>query len=169
MGSTRQSGDRSGSGRLASPRASVRAASVPARVAGALLAAEAIVLLGLGVLLVLRGFGSGIDDVSRAETGGVLAILGALGVAVLSLGVLRSGSAFRSPTLVVQVLCLPVAWGLMQAGEYGYGIPLIVVPLVIIGSLLAAGGFGPPEPPAQETGGRSPRGKDADSGRTRRS
>lgn len=150
-------------------RAAVAGASVPARLASVLLTAEALVLLALGVLQVLRGFGSDIDDVGRAETGGVLALIGAAGIAVLAGGVLRRGAAFRSPTLVVQVLCLPVAWGLLQAGDYGYGVPLLVVPLLIVGSLLVAGGFGPSAPDARgpgerASGGRGTRGDDAEAG-----
>ncbi|WP_163551432.1 hypothetical protein [Candidatus Frankia alpina] len=153
MGSTSRP-DRPAGGRFEELREAARTASVPAWVASILLAAEALVLLALGVLQVLRGFGSDIDDVGRAETGGVLAIVGAAGVALLAAGVLRRGASYRSPTLLVQILCLPVAWGLLQAGDYGYGIPLLVAPLVIVVALLAAGGFGPS---ASDTGGPATR------------
>ncbi len=155
---------RGGAGGLSGPLAAWRSASVPARVAGVLLAAEALVLLALGVLQVLRGLGNGIDDVARAETGGVLAIVGGLGVAVLAVGVLGRVASFRSPSLVIQVLCLPVAWGLLQAGVYGYGVPLLAVPIVIIIALLAAGGFGPAADDADDAKGQVARGDGAEGG-----
>ncbi|MCM3885007.1 hypothetical protein [Frankia sp. R82] len=148
MGSTSDEQRRSAVGRFGAVPAAIRAAPAPAKVAGLLLALEALTLLALGVLQVLRGFGSGIDDVPRTEMGGLLALLGGAGVAVLAVGVLRRAAAFRSPTLVVQLLCLPVGWGLVQAGNYAYGVPLLVVPLVIVVALLAAGVFGPSEPDA---------------------
>ncbi|EIV95778.1 hypothetical protein [Frankia sp. QA3] len=165
MGSTSRP-ERPAGGRFDGLREAARTASVPAWVASVLLAAEALVLLALGVLQVLRGFGSDIDDVGRAETGGVLAILGAAGVAVLAAGVLRRGASYRSPTLVVQILCLPVAWGLLQAGDYGYGIPLLVVPLVIVVALLASGGFGPSAPDARGPATPVGRDEDGDAGRS---
>jgi hypothetical protein len=164
MGSTSRPGQPAG-GRFDELRAAARTASVPAWVASVLLAAEALVLLALGVLQVLRGFGSGIDDVGRAESGGVLAILGAVGVAVLASGVLRRGASYRSPTLVVQILCLPVAWGLVQAGDYGYGIPLFVVPLVIVVALLASVGFGPSAADARSSATHAGQDEDGDAGR----
>ncbi|CAO5249917.1 Integral membrane protein [Frankia sp. AgKG'84/4] len=155
---------RGGAGGWGGALAAWRSASVPARVAGLLLAAEALVLLALGVLQVLRGLGNGIDDVARAETGGVLAIIGGLGVAVLAVGVLGRAASLRSPTLVVQILCLPVAWGLLQAGVYAYGVPLLAVPIVIIIALLAAGGFGPAADEADDAKGQVARGDGAEGG-----
>ncbi|CAO5182759.1 Integral membrane protein [Frankia sp. AiPs1] len=147
---------RPSAGRVDALRAAVRVASAPAKVASLLLALEALALLALGVLQMLRGFGSGIDDVSRAEMGGLLALLGGVGVGVLAVGVLRRGASFRSPTLVVQLLCLPVGWALVQAGLYGYGIPLLVIPVVIVVALLLAGGFGPSAPDVPRTGPAAP-------------
>ncbi|MCK9924089.1 hypothetical protein MXD61_19835 [Frankia sp. AgPm24] len=145
MGSSSDGQRRPALGHLGGLRAAARSAPVPARIASLLLALEALTLLALGVLQVLRGFGSGIDDVTRAEMGGLLALLGGAGVAALAIGVLRRSGSFRSPTLVVQLLCLPVGWGLIQAGEHTYGVALIVVPLVIVVALLAAAGLGPSE------------------------
>ncbi|MCK9894904.1 hypothetical protein [Frankia sp. AgB32] len=155
---------RTGAGGLGGVLAAWRSASAPARLASLLLAAEALALLALGVLQVLRGFGAGIDDVARAETGGVLAVVGGLGVAVLAVGVLGRAASFRSPTLVVQILCLPVAWGLLQAGAYGYGVPLLAIPIVIIVALLAAGGFGPAAQDADDAKGQVARGDGTEGG-----
>lgn len=114
---------------------------LPMLVAGALLAVETAVLTGLAVLLVVRGFGSDIDDVGRAETGGALALIGAAGLGLVTWGVLRGRDGFRSPALVTQILCLPVAWGLLQGGLYGYGVPLVVIPITIIVALGLGGGY----------------------------
>lgn len=128
---------------MSSPRACRPAVSRPRLAAVVLLGIESVVLLGLGVLLVVRGFGTGIDDVGRAETGGVLALVGAAGLGLVTWGVLRGRSAFRSPAVVTQILCLPVAWGLLQGGLYGYGVPLVAVPILIIVLLGIGGGYGP--------------------------
>ncbi|OAA24959.1 hypothetical protein UG55_102766 [Frankia sp. EI5c] len=139
MGTNRRAvGD---SGPKAGPGAGLGAVPRPLLVAGALLAAETALLLGLGLLLVVRGFGSDIDDVGRAETGGLLALVGAACLGLVTWGVLRGRGGFRSPALVTQVLCLPVAWGLLQGGLYGYGVPLLVVPLAIIVGLGLGGGY----------------------------
>ncbi|MEX5631410.1 hypothetical protein [Parafrankia sp. FMc2] len=126
------------------PAQQTRAVPRPLLVAGALLGLQTVVLTGLGVLLVVRGFGSDIDDVGRAETGGLLALVGAAGLGLVTWGVLRGREGFRSPALVTQVLCLPVAWGLLQGGLYGYGVPLVVVPIVIIVAIALGGGYARP-------------------------
>ncbi|MEX5710422.1 MULTISPECIES: hypothetical protein [Parafrankia] len=126
------------------PAPSARVVPRPLLAAGVLLGVETAVLAGLGALLVVRGFGSDIEDVGRAETGGVLALVGAACLGLVTWGVLRGRSGFRSPALVTQVLCLPVAWGLLQGGLYGYGVPLVVVPLAIIVSLGFGGGYARP-------------------------
>lgn len=111
---------------------------LPRLAAGVLLGIETAVLFGLGVLQVVRGFGSDIDDMGRAETGGALALLGAAGLGLVTWGVLRGRSGFRSPGLVAQIFCLPVAWSLLQGGLYGYGVPLVVVPVTVMVLLMVA-------------------------------
>ncbi|KPM57365.1 hypothetical protein CcI49_31745 [Frankia sp. CcI49] len=129
------------SGRGPEPAAQVRARPRPVLVAGALLGIETAVLAGLGVLLVVRGFGSDIDDVGRAETGGLLALVGAACLGLVTWGVFRGREGFRTPALVTQILCLPVAWGLLQGGLYGYGVPLVAVPITIVIALGLGGGY----------------------------
>jgi hypothetical protein len=130
-----------GPGRLGGLAAAARATPWPARAAAALLAAEALVLLGLGGLLVARGFGADIENQGRAELGGIMALVAGLFVALLARGLLTQRHASRSPTVVVQLLCLPVAWGLLQGGMYGYGVPLVVVPVSILVLLGLAGAY----------------------------
>jgi hypothetical protein len=117
---------------------------VPLRLATALLIAEAVTLLGLGGLQVVRGFGAGIDDRGRAEVGGFIALAAGVIVALLGWGLLRRRDVSRSPIVVVQLLCLPVAWGLLQNGMYGYGVPLVAVPLAILVLLGLAGAYTQP-------------------------
>jgi hypothetical protein len=109
------------------------------RLAAALLAVEAVALVGLGGLQVVRGFGADIDDRGRAEVGGFIALAAGVVVALLGWGLLRRRGVSRSPIVVVQLLCLPVAWGLMQSGRYGYGVPLAAVPFAILVLLGLAG------------------------------
>ena len=38
----------------------------------------------------------------------------------------------RSPVLVLQILFLPVGWGLVQSGRPDFGVPVIMVPLATL-------------------------------------
>jgi hypothetical protein len=121
-----------------------RIAPAALRLAAALLVAEAVALVGLGGLQIVRGFGADIHDRGRAEVGGFIALVAGVVVALLGWGLLRRTGVSRSPIVVVQLLCLPVAWGLMQSGRYGYGVPLTAVPLALLVLLALAGAYARP-------------------------
>jgi hypothetical protein len=125
-------------------RALARAARAAPRVlvaAAVLLAAQGLVLVGLGVFQAVRGFGGGIDDVGRAEFGGVLAVLAGLVVLLLARSLLVDRSASRSPIVVIELLCLPVGWALSGEGHYEFGVPLLAVAVAILVLLGVAGAF----------------------------
>lgn len=102
------------------------------------MAAEGLVLIGLGALQSVRGFGSDIDDPMRAELGALLALFGG-GCLILAARALVTGQRWaRSPVLVTQLLSVPVAVALIQNDLAGYGVPLAVVAGAVVVLLLAA-------------------------------
>jgi hypothetical protein len=116
------------------------AAAPPVRaLAAALVAAQGLLLVGLGVLQVVRGFGHEIDNLARAEFGGVLSLLCGLLVLALARRLVTDPTATKSPVIVIQLLCLPVGWALVDNGWLGYGIPLLAVAVAILALLAAAG------------------------------
>jgi hypothetical protein len=114
-------------------------------IATALVATESLVMIGLGVLLFVRGFGGDTDDLWRAELGAVMAFASGAASCLLARGLVSRRPWARSPTVLVQLLCLPVAVGLLQGGMYGYGVPLVVVPVAVLVLLGISGAYGSPE------------------------
>jgi hypothetical protein len=116
-------------------------ARVPRALAAAavLVAAEGLLLVGLGLWQVVRGFGSHIDNLGRAEFGGLLSL--ACGVVVIGLAraqVVRRETS-KAPIVVIQLLCLPVGWAMLDNGLIGYGLPLLVVAVAVLALLVTAG------------------------------
>ena len=105
--------------------------------ASAICALEALAVLGWAGLEVVRA-GTG-----RASTPGVAAALGgllvafALALAVMALGWRRGASWPKTPTIVWNLLLLPVAWSLGQAGNLPLGVAVGVVALAGIAAAAA--------------------------------
>ncbi|WP_083418940.1 hypothetical protein [Pseudofrankia sp. BMG5.36] len=138
MGSGETPGARPGA--WARETATALAAAPPAlTVAAALVAAEGLLLVGLGAFQVIRGFGNGIDDLARAEFGGVLSLGCGLVVLVLARTLMVNRAATKSPVIVIQLLCVPVGAAMIQNGLYAYGIPLLVVAVAVLLALAVAG------------------------------
>jgi hypothetical protein len=100
--------------------------------ASGLLLLQAVLLLGAGIYLAVHAASGGAADRAGALTGAVIVIAVAVLVGFLAMLTHRNVRAARTPTVLLQVLCFPVAYGLLQAGQYGYGIPLIAVPLITL-------------------------------------
>jgi hypothetical protein len=98
-------------------------------------------MIGIGALLLVRGLGADVDDVWRAELGAALALALGGGVVLLARALLTSRRHIQSPIVVTQLLCMPVAVGLLQGGLYGYGAPLLAVPVAILILLGVSGAY----------------------------
>jgi len=112
--------------------------------AAALVATQGLLLVGLGVWQVVRGFGHHIDNLGRAEFGGVLCLV--CGVVVIGLGraqVVRRTSS-KAPIVVIELLCLPVGWAMIQNGLLAYGVPLLAVAVATLTLLALAASHTPP-------------------------
>jgi hypothetical protein len=133
-------------------------AGAPRPLAGAsvLVAAQGLLVVALGILQVVRGFGHHIDNLARAEFGGVLTLLCGVVVLALAQRIVVDRTASRSPIVVIELLCLPVGWAMADNGLYGYAIPLLAVAVAILALLLAAGVLGrragAEQPPADGAG-----------------
>jgi hypothetical protein len=119
--------------------AALGAAPRPLAAAAILVAAQGLLLVGLGLLQVVRGFGHHIDNLARAEFGGVISLLGGLVVLALAHRLVVDRDASRSPIIVIELLCLPVGWAMADNGLDGYAIPLLAVSVTILALLGIAG------------------------------
>jgi hypothetical protein len=99
--------------------------------AAALVALEGIALVAGGVYLLVMGLTGhpDPDDRSQAVTGGVTLIALALLPLVAARGLLLRRSWSRGPTIITQIMALPVAYNLLQADSLAIpgGIALAVV------------------------------------------
>lgn len=98
----------------------------------------ALLLALEGLLLVLLGIGYGAasltDDSNRvaAELAAGGAVLAGVALLLLARAVDRQRGWARSPAVVLNVLPLPVALGVLQAGAWWVGLPM----LLLAGSVL---------------------------------
>lgn len=106
----------------------------------AILSAQGIALLGAAAFLTIRTGGNGARSRTSALIEAALALVAALAFGLLARAVRPPGRpAAVTPTLVLEVLCLPVATGLVQSGRPELGLPLGLVALAAIFCLLTAG------------------------------
>ncbi len=88
---------------------------MPSRAAAILVALQGLFLVIIGLVLAVNSVTGGPADRLGAQLGAGLAVAAGLTVLVLARALQRRRSWARSPVLVVELLCLPVAWGLFQA------------------------------------------------------
>lgn len=107
--------------------------------AAALLGVQALALTGIALFLAVRAFGSDVTNRGLALLAALTTLVGGAVFALLARGTLRRRSRVRAPALVLELLCLPVGWGLFQGHKWGYGLPLVVVAVAVLLALGAAG------------------------------
>jgi hypothetical protein len=123
----------------------------PLRIACAILALEALGLLGVTGFLVVSTLTGSPSSIGRALLDAGFAAVGAVALAAGARGLMRLNPAARTPIVLIQLLAVPVSYSLaFQAGRVGYGGPIFVAALSVIYLL-----FTPPvraaldrEPPA---------------------
>jgi hypothetical protein len=104
----------------------------------ALLALEGVALMAAGIWLGVRSLSDDVSDRAGGETGAAVALIAGVALLFLARAVSQRRGWARSPVLVLQILFLPVGWGLLQSGKPLYGVPVVLVPLVTLGVLGAA-------------------------------
>ncbi|MBT2384581.1 hypothetical protein [Streptomyces sp. ISL-11] len=90
----------------------------PARLtaAAALSALEGVALLAAGIYLLVMGLLGKPDSPQQAETGGLTVLALAALPLIAALGLWRLRRWSRGPAMITQIMALPVAWTLFNAG-----------------------------------------------------
>ena len=116
------------------------------RVAVAVLLLQGLGLVGAAVFLVVRARGDDTDSLGGALVGALIALLGAAAFAGLGLALRPPPRrAAVTPALLLEALCLPVAYGLFQGGQPAYGAPLLALAVTgLVCVVLGAGATPPP-------------------------
>jgi hypothetical protein len=103
-----------------------------ATAAAALVALQGVGLIGAGVFLIVRALQP--DAAHRAST----EVLGALSVAV-GLVVIATARlvrarrpTVRSPLLVLEIICVPIAITIVQGGRWYVGVPLALAAVAVV-------------------------------------
>ncbi len=110
------------------------------RVTVVVLALQALALLGIGVFLAVRSTGSDVTQRAGAILAAVLALAAAGAFAVLARALLPPAAGWAvTPTVVVELLCLPVGVGLVQSGRPELGVPVVLVALLAVAGVVAGG------------------------------
>lgn len=107
-------------------------------VAGVLCGLQALVLLAFAAFYLYElvlGEGS---DATRVVMSALVIVLAAIGLAALSRGWFRWTRWPRTPTVLWDLLLLPVGWGLVQGGRGAVGGLVVAVALVTGGAALLA-------------------------------
>ena len=105
------------------------------RLAGVLTALEGLVLVGFAVFYVIEMASGATDNLSRAAVSTVLIAVFAVGLLVLARGWFTPAGWPKTPTVLWNVLLLPVAWSLRDGDR-----PLIALAVgaVALTSIVAA-------------------------------
>jgi NADH:ubiquinone oxidoreductase subunit K len=98
----------------------------------ALVGLEALGLLAAAVFYLVELVVATEDDAVRALVSAGLALLAAVGLALVARGLRARRRWARSPALVTNLLVVPVAVGLLQGGRWYVGLPLVVLALAVL-------------------------------------
>jgi hypothetical protein len=80
------------------------------RAAAALVGVEALVLIGLGAYVGVRGFAGGAASARDAQLVAAMALLTGVALAIVARGLARGRRWARTPAALTQVFALVVAW-----------------------------------------------------------
>lgn len=106
-------------------------------VAAAVLAAEGLFALVLGGYVAVETLiGKPTDTVTSLAVAGFGLLTGA-GLLWVAVGLWQMLRWSRGPAVVTQIFALPVAISLIQAEQYGYGVPLVAAVAVALVTVLA--------------------------------
>ena len=105
------------------------------RIAGVLTLLEGLVLVGFVVFYVVEMVSGATDDLSRAAVSAVLILIFAIALLALARAWFRADEWPKTPTVLWNVLLLPVAWSLREGDR---GALALVVGVVAAASIVAA-------------------------------
>jgi len=114
---------------------------VPAAAVVGVLALQGVALLGIAGFLAVRATGHGVTTTAGAVVAALLALLGGLAFAALARSLRPPAADWAAPpAIVLELLCLPVATGLVQSGRPELGLPLGAAALIALVGLLTVAG-----------------------------
>lgn len=107
-------------------------------VAALVVALEGLIALGLGGYALIGAAAGGAGDLTAALAEGAFGVLVGGGLLWVAWGGLMAGERWgRAPSVLAQILVIPVAVTLIESGRPDLGIPLIAAALAGLGTLLA--------------------------------
>ena len=110
-----------------------------ARAAAGVLVLQAVGVVVASVVLAVEGFSPETVDRAGAEILAVIGLVGAVAVVVLARGVLQERRWARSPVLVLELICLPIAVTVIQNDKAFAGIPLGLSAVAVLVLLAKSG------------------------------
>ncbi|NUO36036.1 MAG: hypothetical protein HOP97_08460 [Terrabacter sp.] len=110
------------------------------RAAAVLTLVEALVVLGFAVFYVYAMVTGATDDLTRAATSGTLILVFGLALLALARAWSRASQWARTPTVLWNVLLLPVAWSLHESERDAVALGVAAVAVASILAALASPG-----------------------------
>jgi drug/metabolite transporter superfamily protein YnfA len=110
-----------------------------ARAAAAVVLLQAVFVVVLSLVLAVEGFQPDTVDPLGAE---ILALIGVASGVVLGLlarGIAAGRRWARGPVVVIELICVPIAWNLVQNDRWYAGVPLGVAALAVLVLLATSG------------------------------
>jgi hypothetical protein len=106
--------------------------SLAAVCAAVIVALQGVGLLVAGIYLIVRAREPAAGHRGSTEVLGVLSVLAGVGVLALARALRARQRRMRSPVLVLEIICLPIALTTVQGGRWYVGLPLGVAALGVI-------------------------------------
>jgi hypothetical protein len=103
------------------------------RAAAVILAAQALALVILAAILVIKTAVGDPHSIAGALLGAALALVAAAVFLLCGRGLLAGRAASRTPVVVLELVALPVSYSLaFQANRIGYGAPILLSALAVL-------------------------------------
>ncbi len=109
------------------------------RAAGAVILLQAVLLVVASVILAVEGFRAETVDRAGAEILAAIGVASAVAIALLARGVADARRWARSPVVVLELICLPIAWSVVQNGKWYAGVPLGVSAIAVLVLMATSG------------------------------
>jgi hypothetical protein len=118
------------------------AASAPptarTRLAGALVALQGVVVIGAAVFYVVEAVVSEATSLLNVAMAVLLFLLMGGGLLLVARSLVHRRRWARAPAVTWEVICLPVAYGLVESGRWYVGVPVAVVAAVVLAAVLTS-------------------------------
>lgn len=116
-----------------------------ASAAAAVVALQGLGLVAAGVFLIVRALEPDAGHRGSTEVLGALSVVVGLGVLAMARAVGNRRRRVRSPLLVLEIICLPIAVTTVQGGRWYAGVPLGASAIAVITLMAIAGLLTPSE------------------------